>query len=181
MTTIPTLETKRLRLREHRPSDLDACAAMWSHPVVTRYIGGRPFTREEVWARLLRYAGHWLWLDFGFWVIEDGRTGRLIGEVGLAEFKRDIVPAMEEGPEAGWVLVPEAHGHGFATEALQAVTAWNDRRAGGQKLSCVIHPENSASIRVASKCGFREARRGLYKGQMTAVFVRAAGMAAGGR
>jgi RimJ/RimL family protein N-acetyltransferase len=146
---------------------------MWSHPLVTKYIGGRPFTREEVWARLLRYAGHWLWLDFGFWVIEDARTSRFIGEIGMAEFKRDIVPAMSEGPEVGWVLVPEAHGQGFATEALQAVIHWHESRHADQQLSCVIHPDNTASIRLAGKCGFREARRALYKGSMTAVLVRA--------
>ena len=38
----------------HRREDFDACAAMWANPDVVRYIGGKPFTREEVWARLLR-------------------------------------------------------------------------------------------------------------------------------
>jgi len=52
--SVPPLETARLRLRGHRVEDFAACAAMWADPVVTRYIGGRPFTAEEVWTRLLR-------------------------------------------------------------------------------------------------------------------------------
>ena len=51
----PAIETPRLRLRAHRPDDLEASFAMWGDPAVTRFIGGRPFTREEVWGRFLRY------------------------------------------------------------------------------------------------------------------------------
>lgn len=161
-----------MRLRAHVPEDLDSSAALWAHPVVTKYIGGRPFTREEVWARLLRYAGHWLWMGFGFWVIENLRTGQFIGEIGLAEYKRDLLPPLEETSEAGWALIPEAHGFGYATEALQAVIAWNDQHLDGSKIGCVIHPENTASIKLARKCGFKEVRRALYRGQLTAVYVR---------
>lgn len=172
MARIPTLETERLRLRPHTPGDLDACAAMWGDPIVTKYIGGRPFTREEVWARLLRYAGHWGWMGYGFWLMEERKTGSFIGEIGLADFKRDLDPPICEGPEAGWVLAAEAHGKGLATEALLAVTEWHDARNDAQNVTCMIHPENAGSIRVAVKCGFREARRAVYKGQFTAVFIR---------
>jgi RimJ/RimL family protein N-acetyltransferase len=172
MTKIPTLETSRLRLRAHRPEDLDACSAMWGDPLVTRYIGGRPFTREEVWARLLRCTGHWAWMGYGFWLIEERASAGFIGEIGLADFKRDMLPPLPAGPEAGWVLAPQAYGHGFATEALLAVAAWNDARLAGQNISCMIHPENCASINVAAKCGFKEAHQSLYKGLLTLVFVR---------
>ncbi len=37
---------------------------------------------------------------------------------------------------------------------------------------CLIHPDNSASIRVALKCGYREMLRSTYKGQPTVIFVR---------
>ena len=49
---------------------------MWADPAVTRFIGGRVFNREEVWARLLRYAGHWQWMGYGFWAIEEKESGR---------------------------------------------------------------------------------------------------------
>jgi RimJ/RimL family protein N-acetyltransferase len=66
---IPLLETDRLLLRGHRPEDLDDCKALWGDPDVTRHIGGRPFSGEEVWTRLLRYVGHWCWLGYGFWAV----------------------------------------------------------------------------------------------------------------
>ena len=172
MSTIPILETQRLRLRPHQLEDLDVCTAMWGNPLVTQYIGGRAFTREEVWARLLRYAGHWAWLGFGFWAVEERESRRFLGEIGLADFKREVQPPLDDGPEAGWVLVPDAHGQGFATEALRAVTAWSDDRGTARRMTCLIHPDNKASVKVAGKCGFHNVRRALYKGQMSEVMVR---------
>lgn len=80
--TPPVLETLRLRLRGHRPEDLSAAAAMWADVEITRFIGGKPFTREDVWGRILRYVGHWNWMGYGYWLVEDKESGRFIGEVG---------------------------------------------------------------------------------------------------
>lgn len=91
--------------------------------MVTRYIGGRPFTTEEVWTRLLRYAGHWELLGFGYWVAEEKSTGAFVGELGFADYQRDLSPRLEV-PEAGWVFVNAAHGKGYATEGVRAIHAW---------------------------------------------------------
>jgi RimJ/RimL family protein N-acetyltransferase len=88
--TIPPVESARLLLRGHRQEDYAGCAALWGDPEVTRYIGGRPLTKEEVWARLLRYAGHWLRMGYGFWVVEEKATGKFVGEVGYANLQREI-------------------------------------------------------------------------------------------
>jgi RimJ/RimL family protein N-acetyltransferase len=172
MQEVPVIETERLRLRAHRPDDLGDGAAMWGDPIVTRYIGGKPFTREEVWARLLRYAGHWSWLGFGYWAIEEKATGSFAGEVGFADFKRELESSIEGMPEIGWVLASRAHGQGYATEAVKAVLQWGDARFGRARTVCLIHPENAASVRVAEKCGYGELRRTTYKSQPTIVLAR---------
>ena len=106
----PRIETGRLVLRGHRIEDLGDCAEMWGDPDVTRYIGGKPFSREEVWSKILRYAGHWSLLGFGYWVIADRNSGRFLGEAGFADFKRQIEPELR-GP-AGDRLGPGIHGPG---------------------------------------------------------------------
>jgi RimJ/RimL family protein N-acetyltransferase len=169
---IPAIETERLKLRGHRLEDLDDCAAMWADPDVTRHIGGKPSSREEVWARLLRYVGHWSLLGFGYWAIEDKATGEFIGELGFADFKRDIEAPIEQAPELGWALVSPAHGKGYATEAVQAAIAWGETRFGSTRTICIISPENLPSIRVAEKCGYREFQRTNYKGRPTVVYAR---------
>lgn len=172
---IPAIQTDRLKLRGHRIEDLPDVAALWADPAVTRYIGGKPLSREEAWARLLRYAGHWAWLGFGFWAVEEKATGNFVGELGFADLKRDIEPRLDGTPEIGWVLATRAHGKGYATEAVRAVLAWGDARFGATRTVCLIHPENLPSLRVAGKCGYQEYQRTTYKGDPTILLARGSG------
>jgi RimJ/RimL family protein N-acetyltransferase len=178
--TAPDLDTARLSLRGHAPADLDEAAAMWADPEVTRHITGRPSTAEETWARMLRSAGLWAMLGMGYWVVRERATGRFVGEVGLADFRRDITPPLAGAAEAGWVLATWAHGRGYATEAVRAALAWGDANlsspgGGPPRYACIVAPGNAASIRVAQKCGFREVARTTYHGEATLVLERPAG------
>jgi RimJ/RimL family protein N-acetyltransferase len=170
--TIPVIETPRLTLRGHRLDDFAACAAMWGDANVAAYIGGQPLTTEAAWTKFLRYAGHWSMMGFGFWAIEERATGAYMGEVGFADFKRDIDPPFGDVAEAGWVLTTAAHGKGYATEAVRAALAWIDERPLASRTVCLIDPGNAASIRVAVKCGYRERRRVFYQRHRVAVFER---------
>ncbi len=168
---VPIVETARLRLRAHRLEDYTDCLALWGDIEVTRFIGGKPLSGEEVWARILRYAGHWSMLGYGYWVIEEKASGLFVGEIGFADFKRQIVPSFDGIPEIGWALSPWAQGKGFATEALRGAVIWGDEKFGPITTGCLINPDNSASIRVAEKGGYREFARTLYK-EVPAVIYR---------
>jgi RimJ/RimL family protein N-acetyltransferase len=172
MNDCPKIETERLVLRAHTLEDFPQSAALWADPAVTRYIGGRPFSREESWARLLRYIGHWKALGFGYWAVEEKATGDFVGEAGFADFQREIEPSIDGMPEMGWALVSRVRGQGYATETVRAAAAWGDRHVGSPRTVCLIHPENLASLRVAEKCGFREYQRTTYKGQPTVLLAR---------
>jgi len=169
---VPALETDRLLLRGHLPDDLSECASMWADPDVTRFISGHPLSREEVWVKLLRNVGHWTLFGFGFWVVCEKSSGGFVGEVGLAEFKRDMDPSFEGTPEIGWVLAPRAQNQGYATEAVRAALAWFDAQFGPIKTVCLIDPSNGASLRVATKCGYTERLRTTHKGKPTVVLER---------
>jgi RimJ/RimL family protein N-acetyltransferase len=169
---VPVLETARLRLRPHRPDDFDFSAALWADPIVTRYIGGHALTREEVWGRLLRYDGHWAMLGFGYWALEDKRSGTFLGELGFADLQREIEPRLDGMAEIGWVLAPQHHGKGYATEAVRAVIDWGDAHLTCNRMVALIHPENIASRRVAEKFAFRELCRTTYHNEPTIQFIR---------
>ncbi|MDQ1388614.1 MAG: hypothetical protein QOF56_2068 [Acidobacteriaceae bacterium] len=172
VVNVPILETERLRLRGHRLEDFVQCAAMWADPLVIRYIGGKPLTAEESWTRFLRYAGHWSLLGFGYWVAEEKQSGKFVGEIGFADYKRDIEPSLQGVPEIGWVLASSVHGRGYATEAVRAAVEWGDRHFEGARTACIIAPDNLASVRVAEKCGYRQSQIASYKGHPTLMFER---------
>jgi RimJ/RimL family protein N-acetyltransferase len=189
---VPVIETERLRLRGHRLEDFPDSAALWADPFVTRFIGGKPLSEEEVWARVLRYVGHWAWMGFGYWVVEEKSVGRFAGEVGFADWKRDISPSLQGVPELGWVLASRVHGMGYATEAVSAAIAWGNANFGATysatkdpsyrrpvapqlsaaRMVCIIDPDNIRSIRVAEKCGFKEVQPASYKGEPTILFAQ---------
>lgn len=172
LAMIPEIVTDRLRLRGHAMDDFGASAAMWADPMVTRFIGGRPFSGEEAWARFLRYAGHWSYMGFGYWAMEERETGTFVGEVGFAENNRELQPSIHDIPELGWVLIPRVHGRGYATEAARAALDWGKTHLKSASTVCLIHPQNVASIRVAGKCGFAEYCRTTYKNEPTVLFAR---------
>jgi RimJ/RimL family protein N-acetyltransferase len=180
LPAVPVLHTPRLLLRGHRVDDLDDSVAMWSDPDVVRYIGGKPFTREEVWQRFLRYVGHWTVLGFGYWVVTERTTGRFVGEAGAGDAGRELEPAWGPVMEIGWALSSWAHGKGMATEAVGAVLAWVDAErakgeagvGAGRKVVCMIEPGHAVSRRVAEKHGFQLYATGTYHGEAMELFER---------
>lgn len=158
------IETERLILRPHVPEDWDAVFALWSDADTSRFISAKPSSREESWAQLLRYMGLWPALGFGYFAVIDKRTQMFIGEVGLADFHRSIVPTLEGTAEMGWILMPHAWRKGIASEAIMAILDWYSQTPNPRPVSCIIHPENSASLRLAARCGFQEIAKTEYKG-----------------
>jgi RimJ/RimL family protein N-acetyltransferase len=171
---VPTLETERLILRAHRASDLDAQAATMADITVVRHLGGKPFSREETWRKLLAGPGLWALLGFGYWAVERREDGALIGQIGFADFKRDLGPSIEGLLEMGWIFDPAAHGGGYASEAAMACLAWADDNFAGSEIVAIIDHDNAASIRVAEKAGFSICEEASYKGAPILLFRRPA-------
>ncbi|MEO3997495.1 GNAT family N-acetyltransferase [Mesorhizobium sp. CAU 1732] len=172
---IPVLETERLILREHRTEDLADYTCLWSQDDVVRFISGKPLDRQDCWGRIMRFRGMWEIIGYGFWIIEDRQTGRLIGEAGLMDVKRVIEPSLDGTSEAGWALLPSAQGKGLAGEAMRAALDWADRNHYETPQSCVIDARNTASMRLASRLGFRETARGNFRDAALVHYRRLAG------
>jgi RimJ/RimL family protein N-acetyltransferase len=159
------LETARLILRPHRLEDFPSMARLWSDPDVTRFIAGsRPLSREEVWQRLLRYAGLWPLLGFGYFAIMGKETGAFLGEAGLADFHRQIEPSLEGYAEAGWAVLPDYWGNGLTAEAMEAILDWYASTPNPRPVACIINPENSVSAKLARKIGFKDKATTHYNG-----------------
>jgi RimJ/RimL family protein N-acetyltransferase len=169
---VPVIETERLTLRAHRAEDYAACIDIWSNPKVTRFIGGRPFTAEEIWKRLLQYAGMWRLLGVGSWAVEEKASGRYIGDIGFFDFRRDLVPSLNGMLELGWVLAADAHGKGYASEAVAAACQWGQANGGDRRIVCIIAPENQPSLRVAEKAGFHLWQQSTYHDAPILVLTR---------
>lgn len=170
--TSRTITTDRLTLTPHALGDFADLAAMWRDPQVVRFLGGAPFSEEESWARLLRYAGSWSLLGFGFWAVRASDDGSYIGDVGFLEGRRSGVDGFHGDPEIGWSLNVAAQGKGFASEAVRAALAWGATGFDGRfkRTVAMINPDNAASVAVAARCGFRHFSVARYKDAPTGLW-----------
>lgn len=170
--TAPTLETPRLIIDALSKDDFDSSYETWSDPIAVKYVGGEIRTRRDVWFRLLNKTGLWSLLDYGYWAVRLKDTRELVGEVGFADFWREMDPDISEWPEAGWSFRRKYWGQGFATESVAAIHEWMDSQSFGGETVCIIHPENAASIRVAEKVGYKVAWESTFESEATLVLRR---------
>lgn len=174
----PVIETARLILRLHRPEDLEPHSRMRMEEETMRFIGGaasnHSAAREDSWARIQRYVGHWALFGWGIFALEDKATGDFVGEAGIADFHRGLGPDFDATPEGAWMLSRAAAGIGYASEAMTAAIDWFERHKGRDRIVCVIDRQNVGSVRVAEKLGFTRYDERPYHGAAKLLFERLA-------
>ena len=152
------LETARLSLHQPQRGDLEGLVAMMAPEAVRRFLGNRPATHDDQFARLLRNAGCWSLYGYGTFVVrrrpEFGDAERIIGLAGVFHTWRGFGQGMDDVPEAGWIMAEDVWGEGFAGEAMRAAIAWFDANHGPARIACMIDPENAPSLRLAARLGF---------------------------
>ena len=149
----PILRTPRLTLRRWLPDDAAELEVINRDPEVTRYLNP-PLPPAAGFGE--RCSEHWETHGFGFFAVElreEPAPGRFIGFVGLGH--PFFLPELAQRPELGWRLARDTWGRGLAAEAAVAVRDDAFGRLGLTELISIIHPENEASRRVATKVGMK--------------------------
>lgn len=139
---------------------------MFADPAVCRYIGdGSPRPRDRVELSLRNGLRCWQEHHFGPFIIETRATENhaptFVGDCVLFPIARSGTDGADfnaRGPEIeiGYRLAQHAWGHGYATEAAQAVLHWARHDPTGPRLPqllAVTFPANTASRRVLEKLG----------------------------
>lgn len=146
----PVIETGRLVLRAPRPADLDSCAELLGDYEVARMLSRVPYPYDLEAGRsyLARSVERWQDIagadELGFHVDHDGR---MIGGMG---FKK-----LQATPEIGYWLGRPYWGRGFMSEAVEAAVTWLFEHTDHERLAGEAMTENSGSLKVLEKLGFR--------------------------
>jgi ribosomal-protein-alanine N-acetyltransferase len=147
---IPTIETKRLRLRPFEESDADG-VAFYADADVMRYIPGgardRSLLATRFRAQVANARDQWDQNGFGLWAVVLKQPETLIGHCGLQH-----LPGGEE-IEVFYLLDKPYWNQGIATEATKAALTFGFERAGLQRIVAIAMPANVASQRVMQKAG----------------------------
>ena len=147
------LETERLLLRPFTEADFDGLSAYQSRPDVTRYLYWEARSPEEVREALEqkivgRSIAHET--DVFCLAIELKATGQMIGDVVLS-----LKSLPNRTAELGYVLHPDHHGHGYATEASRELLRIAFEELELHRVVAGLEARNLASARVLEKLGMR--------------------------
>ena len=166
--------TDRLVLRPLSTDDFHAYIPLWQEELGPDGAPSRlPVLQpEEVWARLLRWIGHWTVYGFGPLVVIERQSGALCGEVGFGYFQRGNGSAFDSVPEAMWKIDAAHRGKGYAPEAMQTMCEWFDRAIEAERTVCMIDPVNLVSRKLAGRLGFTEFAQIEYKGNPLILYER---------
>ncbi|GAA2054082.1 GNAT family N-acetyltransferase [Leifsonia soli] len=149
------ITTDRLVLRAAEARDREAMLDLFSDPRVNRFVGGAE-PREHLDELMPELPGQ----RTGFFVIEHDR--RMIGIVTFDPRDPERSgPVSAEGGEAelGYMLLPDAWGRGYGTEACAAAISWFLQVAPDLPLVVSTQLANTSSLRLIEKLGFVEVER----------------------
>ncbi|SFR83245.1 Protein N-acetyltransferase, RimJ/RimL family [Agromyces sp. CF514] len=141
-----SLETERLRLQLWEESD----AAGYRALVGER--GDEPPTLDEARAEIRDARERAPERGIHLLTLRVRGTDEFLGYCGLVVGRTNL-----DEPEIAYELLRSAHGHGYATEAADAVVT-AARATGRARLRSTTRPSNTASQRVLDKLGFRHDR-----------------------
>ena len=147
----PALATKRLRLRQFRPSDLPGLHACFGDEEAMRYWNFPACKTEsetERWLQVL--AKTTSPYDYLAWAVAEKRGDGCIGMINYHHRE-----ARNARLEIGYILAPARQGRGLMTEAVEAIVAYCFDKLGVHRIEALIHPDNAASIRLVERLGFR--------------------------
>ncbi|MFF0742913.1 GNAT family N-acetyltransferase [Streptomyces sp. NPDC004111] len=138
-------------LRPWRVSDLSAVAAASHDPKTRRWLDDPPMDESARSTRMSRGEEAWRTGRAAPLVIADAVKDEPVGVINL-QFRDDHVGTV------AYSVFPGLRGRGIAPRAVTLLAGWAlSDRVGLTRLLLEADAENTASVRVAEKCGFRPA------------------------
>lgn len=142
----PVISEEDLQLRLWTAADAPFIEEAFQDPSIIQWHG-RTMDIAEARAWVRHWKDRWENESGAGWAIT--HRSEVVGQIS---FRRIDLPA-GSGEISYWTL-PSARGHGFASRALQALTAWAFTTAGFHRLELSHSVDNPVSCKVAHNCGY---------------------------
>ena len=145
------ITTQRLLLRAYTEADTEDNAAMHDNEFASRWSDmPSPYTLDHSREWCTRIAIDIRTSGYGvMWAVADRVSGRLLGCTGLhrTDWRNRVTDVSATG-------APWAVGHGYAKEALRAISRWALTDLQFNRLQIIAAIDNRPPQRVAAACGF---------------------------
>ncbi len=164
-------ESKRLRLREMCPSDLESFASFgdaWCSEILRPLLGSGPEEADGLIRSYIRTI--YPFYDYGMWTVERKEDGAIVGICGLGNCRIGEMAVTD----AGYYIAPEYRRQGYGEESTRLAITYAKEYLELPELYIVIEGENAPSKALAEKLGFvrvmtdevLERQRQIYQKQL---------------
>jgi len=146
------IETSRCYLREMTLLDLPDLYELYGQEGMTDYMEPL-YDKEEEYAYAKAYIQNmYRYYGYGMWLVKDRNTDKLIGRAGFDHFESEGAYLLEMGYAIS--VFRQRQGYGF--EVCQAMLAYaKEAELGFEQIHCFVQKENTASLALLEKLGFR--------------------------
>lgn len=146
-------ETQRTYVREMTLKDLPKLFDLYNKEGMTRFVEPLKEWEEEVEYTKSYIKYQYGYFGYGMWLVYLKDTNQLIGRAGLDnhEYKDEVLLEM------GYMIDPDFHKKGFATEICLGIIEYAKKNLDFEKIYCFIQQENKASLSVVKKLKFKKA------------------------
>jgi len=145
MMTLPSIETKRLLLRDLVEKDADQMFEYTPNKDVSKYLLWTAHKSKHETVNAIRSYKSNIQMQ---WAITLKESGKLIGVGGFG-----IVDTIMLKADLGYSFNPNYWNKGYATEMTIALVKYGFEKLNLVRIQGAIHPENKASGKVLEKSG----------------------------
>lgn len=145
-------ESERLIFREWEDKDKEVYINLNQHPQVMKYFYHIP-TAEEAIGEMWYYNDKIEQLGYGFWAVENKKTGEVIGDMGVQQtpFQEFFTPSLE----IGWRLFPKFWGQSLATEGATRILEYVKEKNIAKEIIAYTANLNMPSQKLMRKIGMQ--------------------------
>jgi ribosomal-protein-alanine N-acetyltransferase len=144
------IETERLIIRKIQEKDVEDLFKIYSDDELTKYfVSGADKSLEQTKIRVKNIRFHWDKYGFGDFILMHKENSKIVGYGGL-HYKID-----GGNVNVSYVIDKSLWRTGLGKEACLALLYYGFRILGLNEIVAEIDPENTNSIKLIEKCGFK--------------------------
>lgn len=163
------IDTNRCYLREMTLADLDALYELYAGKDIAKYMEPLYKDRAKEAAYTKAYIeNQYYYYGYGMWVVIERATGRLIGRAGLNN--QELHGEVEL--EMGYAIAADKQRQGYAFEICEKILQYAESFLEFESVNCLVQKENTASVSLLHKLGFRWEEEMMSEGKCMQRYVR---------
>jgi ribosomal-protein-alanine N-acetyltransferase len=146
---IPTLDSKRIRLRPFRTADAKALHEIYGNAGHMRFWGTDSSPSLDATRKMMSWHVSAMPRHYTMWAVEEKKSRRMVGMINY--HRREL---RERRVDVGWAVLPGMEGKGYMTEAGRTLLRHLIDTLKVHKIEAFIRRENKPSAALARRLGF---------------------------